>query len=190
MRTPFCLLALVLLFAGCVPPPPPADNGNENGTANTNGAGRVTVLKAGAYSGTLDVTAELRMNGDVVDTQQFTRTLTEAISAEGVPVTSAGQPLIVGEFLSLVEAPPDVVTARVDSLTEIGNQLVVALSLSGSRQVAAGGGSVAVSGVGTTRYTAVSETQIDFFLSLEYQGVSTDGNSLRQTEVHNGRLSR
>lgn len=174
------LLALVVLCGCFTPPPAQSTNGNEN----TNGSNPQSVLKQGVYSGTVDVNVELRVNGEVVDSQSLMRLVTQEVDANGIPVASDGQAIQVGDSVSILEAGADAVIGLVTSIEEVGNQLVVNLAISGTRD------GTTVSGNGATRYTASTDTEIEFLFSLDYQGQNSQGDVMRQTESQSGRLSR
>ncbi|MDX2199858.1 MAG: hypothetical protein SF069_12920 [Phycisphaerae bacterium] len=164
-----------LLLCGCVTPPPTG-----NGNSNSADAG----LEPGAYSGNLTVVVELFLNEQSVDTQSSTRAVTETIGTGGLPLVSTGQELAVGTVLTLLEIGNESVNGTVTSITEVANSVVVALQISGSRD------GISVAGIGETVYRRVSATQMDLLLSLEFSGVNSAGDVVRQVETQEGRLSR
>ena len=175
-RTLVLAVVTIASLFGCMTPPPTGD-GNDN---SVDAAG----LVPGAYSGDVNIAVEVFVN-NVLETYQVTsRRLTETIGPNGLPLLSNGEELKATDTFAILEDSGGVVSARVESIAETDDAVVVQLSIGGSRA------GLAVSGTGQTVYDKASANVINFSLNLDYSGQNVAGQIIRQRESQTGQLVR
>lgn len=184
LRLTALVVLIVAAIAGCPTPNPPS-NTNSNGPVNENSQGPRPLLTPGTYTGDVVIAVVLTRNGVEVAREQFTQRISETINEDGIPTATDGGALVVGDVVALVDASPDLVTARIAAIQDLGGELSLSLEISGQQ------GGVNVSGTGAVVYTPLSSNELGYALDFEYQGENPDTNEvLRQTESRGGRLIR
>jgi hypothetical protein len=171
MRTTCVLLIATALatIAGCPAPATPSG---------------ASPLKAGIYSGTVNSTVALTIDGARADNSSSSFDLTETVDAAGLPVLSTGVGARVGDEIVLGAAGANYLVGSLDTLAEDGNRLLLNYSITGVID------GVPVTGAGQTSYTAVNANTIEFSLTLRFSGTDGQGRVFEQTEDQTGALVR
>lgn len=170
----FLALPLLLTLGGCPQPAAPPGGGGGGGGG----------LPEGIFSGRLMSTVRIFVDDVQVDQLQTNTSVTETISANGLPVLASGAEMKTGNQLVVAEAGGSSLLATVESINSSADSLVVNFTISGTV------GNMPVSGTGQTKYTANSSNQIAFLFTLDFQGQDAQGRIVRQLEEQSGFLSR
>jgi hypothetical protein len=161
-----------MVCGGC--PAPDAPGGNNTASS----------LRPGVYSGSVDSSVDILVDGTLADSSSDRFTIAETIGPDGLPVLSTGAEAVVGDTLVLGAAGDSYLLGTINSIEAVPPQLIISYTLTGYVD------GLDVTGTGQTTYNAVNDVTLDFLLTLSFSGTDATGKVVRQDEEQSGTLTR
>ncbi len=178
-RIGLCLLAVVALCSGQVCGPAAS---SEPDTPDLG-----LPIPAGTYTGELSVTSRVLLNGLQFGASKDPLRITQAFGADGLPLTDANEPMIVGYKVE-EQTPNGTTTMTVRSIDAGGNSVAIAYDASMSLTTA--GQTTVLTGTETRTYTPKVDGTLYVAVTMDISGTAAAGAVIQTVMDGGGSLAR